>query len=139
MKKSRTFWLVFLFISFSAISQNSEYKFEHLTLKDGLPSKKYSAISKFPTISRDLSILMPKDEPYNKLKSLVMEASPNSLLEVEMFDLYEGERIEKDKKSIAITLTFGSMDKTLTDQEIDKAIEKVISLLKNSGEYQLRV
>ena len=108
------------------------------TLSISLPPVKYNSISRFPTVSRDLAVVMPREEPVETLLNLILKGAPKTLLIWELFDLYEGERIPRDKKSVAINLTFGAMDKTLTDQEVDSEIQRLVGWIPKGGRYNLR-
>ena len=69
------------------------------------------------------------DTSANELLSCVRKAAPESLCELKLFDLYEGEGIDSSMKSIALGLTFQEQSRTLTDTEIEAAIESIITAL----------
>ena len=80
---------------------------------------KYKEISKFPNIKKDLSIVVDKNIESLDIAKLIKKTGGSNLTNVEVFDVYEGKGIEEGKRSLAFSLTFGSQDKTLTDDEIN--------------------
>lgn len=99
---------------------------------------KYKEISKFPGSKKDLSIVVDKNIESLSIAKVMKKAGGNNLTSVEAFDVYEGKGIEEGKKSLAFSLTFGSQDKTLTDEEINPAIEKIIKAVEKEFGAELR-
>ena len=99
---------------------------------------KYKEISKFPGSKKDLSIVVDKNIESLNIAKVMKKAGGNNLTSVEAFDVYEGKGIEEGKKSLAFSLTFGSQDKTLTDEEINPAIEKIIQAVEKEFKAELR-
>lgn len=98
---------------------------------------KFKEISKFPTIKKDLAILVNKDTTSKDIETLIKKQAGKLLLDIKVFDVYEGQNIEKDKKSLAYSLTFGATDRTLNDEEISEIMEKIIAnLAKNNVELR---
>ena len=95
-----------------------------LELKTGKP--KYKEISKFPSIKKDIALVVDKNVEAIALAKVIKKACGNNLKDIEIFDVYEGKGIEDGKKSLAYSLTFSSQDKTLTDDEINPLFEKII-------------
>lgn len=96
-------------------------------------AKKYSGIPKFPAVSRDLSLLMKKEIPAGEVEALIGKCAGRLLESLELFDIYEGERIAPDCKSLAFSLRFRAKDHTLTDDEINPIMDKTIAKLKDMG------
>ena len=94
---------------------------------------KFQELSKFPRSSRDLSMIVPKDITVDKIEDILYNCGGKLLKEIELFDIYEGEQVGENFKSIAYNLSFGSIEHSLTNEEVDKLIEKIISGLKNIG------
>ena len=92
---------------------------------------KIQGISKFPEVRRDLSLVIDKSVPFEKIKKIT-EANEflGILKQVNVFDYYVGEKLENDKKAIAINLTLQDNYKTLTDKVIDKTMKKLINLFE---------
>lgn len=94
------------------------------------PAPKYQKISPYPPILRDLAFLVDKEIPAGNLQQEIANIGSNYLKELNLFDLYEGKQIPENKKSIAFNLVFSSETKTLTDQEIEPIINKIIQSLE---------
>ena len=91
-----------------------------------IPLPKYSQISKFPAIRRDLAIVVASDIAAGKIKEKILESGGNLLKNVQIFDVYHGKAIGMDKKSIALGLTFQHFSRTLVDSEINEFMDKII-------------
>ena len=94
---------------------------------------KYKEISKYPTVKKDISILVDKSVTSNDMAVAIKKSAGSLLLNTEVFDVYTGKGIEEGKKSLAYSLTFGTNDRTLTDEEINKVLEKIIERLSKIG------
>ena len=94
---------------------------------------KYKEISKYPTVKKDISILVDKAVTSNDIAVAIKKSAGSLLLNTEVFDVYTGKGIEEGKKSLAYSLTFGTNDRTLTDEEINKVLEKIIERLSKIG------
>ena len=94
---------------------------------------KYKEISKFPTIKKDLAVIMPKEMTAAEVGMKIKKSAGSALESYEVFDMYTGTGIEDGMKSIAYSLTFGKLDRTLTDEEINNALDKIIKDLEKSG------
>ena len=94
---------------------------------------KFKEVSKFPKSERDLSMTVPKDIMVEKIESIFRENGGKLLESYELFDIYEGEQVAEGYKSIAYNLSFGASDHTLTDDEVDAAIGKIIDGLNAQG------
>ena len=99
---------------------------------------KYKEISKFPNIKKDLSILVDKNIHAQEIGIKIKKLAGSNLISYEVFDVYTGKGIEQDKKSIAFSLTFGKQDRTLTDEEINAVMEKIIAGLEKDLKAELR-
>ena len=96
-------------------------------MKTSLP--KAEAPSKFPAVSRDLALVLPKEVTYEDLAKEIKKAD-KLVSSVSCFDVYEGEGIAENKKSLALTVTFLDKEKTLKDEEIKAATDHVLSAIK---------
>ena len=99
---------------------------------------KFKEISKFPAISKDLAIVVDKTISADEIAKLIKKAAGSLLTKTEIFDVYEGIGIPKEKRSIAYSLSFGTMDRTLTDEEVNNVMNKVIETLQNKLNAELR-
>lgn len=94
---------------------------------------KYKGIAKFPAVNRDISLLMDKDVLSGDIEKLIKKNSTDILESLKLFDIYEGDKIEKGKKSLAYSLTFRNKEKTLEENEITYTMTKILDGLKNIG------
>ncbi len=88
---------------------------------------KAKEVSKYPGISKDVSFILPKDVTNQMIMEAIKQAGGKLLSRVEVFDYYEGDKIDKDKKSIAYNLYFESSEKTLELDEIMPIFDKIIA------------
>ena len=94
---------------------------------------KYKEISKFPSIKKDLAIVVDKNVQSQEIAGIIKKAAGSLLLGTQIFDVYQGEGLEENKKSLAYSLEFGANDRTLTDEEINAVIEKIIVAIEKQG------
>ncbi len=90
------------------------------------PAKEYHSLPKFPATTRDLAFLCEKGLTVGAMEKVMKEKGGNILEKVELFDIYEGKQIAEGMKSVAFSLTFRASDRTLSDEEIDGKIKKMI-------------
>ncbi|MCH8208148.1 MAG: phenylalanine--tRNA ligase subunit beta [Nitrospinae bacterium] len=108
-------------------------------LVESLPgTARFSPIPKFPETFRDISILVDKSVPSQRVSDLIREVSGPLVSRVELFDQFEGNKLEKGKKSLTLALAFRSPERTLTDEEINPLFEKVVQTLKEKLGATLR-
>ena len=94
---------------------------------------KFKEISKFPTVKKDIAVLASKDMISKDIEMLIKKKAGKLLLDIKVFDVYEGENIDANKRSIAYSLTFGTPDRTLNDDEINSVLDGIIKELENKG------
>lgn len=94
---------------------------------------KFKEISKFPSIKKDIAVLVSKDMTSKEVETLIKKKAGKLLLDINVFDVYEGENIENNMRSIAYSLTFGAQDRTLSDDEINGILDGIIRDLENKG------
>ena len=99
---------------------------------------KYKEISKFPVVKKDLAVVVNKDITSEEIMSVIKKAGGSSLSKIDVFDVYTGKGIEDNKKSMAYSLTFEKMDRTLTDEEINESLNKIIEMLEKKIGAELR-
>lgn len=90
----------------------------------------FEPIAKFPQVHRDLSIVIDKEISYQQIEELVKSLQLPKLDNVQLFDVFENEKLGADKKSLAFNFTFSDKEKTLTDKEIESLMNKIITLLE---------
>ena len=93
----------------------------------------YKEVSKYPTVTRDIAMLISKDDTYQNIKDIIKNINSNLIKEVSLFDVYEGKGLPDNKKSIAITVSYNNSEKTLTEEEILKIHDKVLNSLIEYG------
>lgn len=97
----------------------------------------YKPLPKFPAVQRDLALICDADTPVGSLNAAIKNGGGELLEELKLFDVYTGSQIESGKKSVAYSITLRSPERTLTDQEVDKTVEKILKELQSAG-AQLR-
>jgi len=95
-------------------------------------------ILKYPSVIRDLAIVVDKNIEADRIIKEIKIASKKALTDVSIFDLYQGEKIEENKKSIALSLTLQNPNKTLENQEVDKIIARILKHLDKTLNAKLR-
>lgn len=91
----------------------------------------YQSVSKFPQVQRDLSILVDKKIAYSEIENLVKSLQIKRLKKIQLFDVFENEKLGENKKSFAINFTFLDKEKTMTDDEVELMMDKIITNLEN--------
>ena len=94
---------------------------------------KYEGIAKFPSVVRDISLIMSKSLTAGEIEEVIRTNGGNILESLGLFDIYEGERIGADKKSMAYSITFRNKEKTLEDAEITAVMENILKGLEHIG------
>ncbi|CEO11920.1 phenylalanyl-tRNA ligase subunit beta [[Clostridium] sordellii] len=101
-------------------------------------AKVYNPLPKYPATTRDIALLV-KDEVFVKQIEDIIKANGEDILEsYQLFDVYKGAQIEEGHKSIAYSITYRSKDKTLTDEEVAKVHDKIVSELSERLNANLR-
>jgi phenylalanyl-tRNA synthetase beta chain len=90
---------------------------------------KYIPVPKFPAVRRDLSLLINQSVTFQDIEKVVRQTERKMLQKIGLFDIYRGDKTGPDKKSYAISLWFSSHEKTLTDQELEKVMQRICAAL----------
>ncbi len=98
----------------------------------------YSEVAKFPAVQRDLAMVVGKSTQYDAIENVVKKAKLAKLKGIRLFDVFESDKLGKDKKSMAISFTFQDAEKTLTDKEIDGMINLLIGNFENELGAEIR-
>ncbi len=93
----------------------------------------YQAPSKYPAIERDLSIVVPQNVKVDDALNIIENSSGPLVINIDLMDIYEGEHLENDMKSLTFKIVFQSYEKTLTDSEVNKIMEKIIGAVEGEG------
>ncbi len=95
--------------------------------------RKYTGIARYPAVTRDISMVMPKEILAGQVEQVIEKKGGAYLESYELFDLYEGAQIKKGYKSLAYSVVFRAKDKTLEDAEVSGTMEKIVKALEALG------
>jgi phenylalanyl-tRNA synthetase beta chain len=98
----------------------------------------FKAIPKFPSVQRDLSMIVPKTLHWGEIEEITLSLKLKKLKSIKLFDLFEHEKLGADNKSLAINYTFLDEEKTLTDKETDEMMSKIINVYENQLKATVR-
>ena len=98
----------------------------------------YKEIPKYPSIEKDVAFLVQKDKTAEEIMTTIKKAGGRLLQKIEIFDLYTGEKIEPNQKSIAFNLTFSDPKRTLTDEEVMELFHKIIKEVETKHQAEVR-
>ncbi len=98
----------------------------------------YAPLPVLPPVGRDLAVLLPRDLPAAAVEDVIRGAAPETLESVAPFDVYEGPNVPAGRRSIAWRLRFRAPDRTLTDAEVDQALQVIIQTLKEKLDVSIR-
>ena len=99
---------------------------------------RYSEVSKFPAVKRDLSMLITNDITYSQLETIAFNAERKLLKDIRLFDVYEGDKIESGKKSYALSFILQDDQQTLTEQQIGKVMDKLMAAFESQAGAVIR-
>ena len=116
----------------------AEVNWDALLKTTAKKSVKFAEISKFPAVSRDLALLIDKNITFAEIEQIALKSERKLLKEVSLFDVYEGKNLPEGKKSYAVNFQIQDVEKTLTDKQIDKVMEKIRQNLERELNAQLR-
>ena len=95
--------------------------------------KKFTGIAKFPAVTRDISMVMPKELPVGEVEKIIEKRGGKILESYNLFDIYEGSQIKEGFKSVAYSIAFRAKDRTLEDKDITPVMEKIFKDLEADG------
>ena len=95
--------------------------------------RKYEGIAKFPAVTRDISMVMPKTVLVGEVEKIIEKRGGKLLEKYNLFDIYEGAQIKEGFKSVAYTISFRAKDRTLEDKDIQPIMEKILEDLSSMG------
>jgi phenylalanyl-tRNA synthetase beta chain len=91
----------------------------------------FEPVSKFPEVKRDLSLVIDDHVSYDEIKKISLKQAQYLISKIDVFDVYQGDKIEKGKKAYALSFTLQDKTKTLTDKIIDKTMDKLMKAFEN--------
>ena len=95
--------------------------------------RKYTGIAKYPAVTRDISMVMPKELPVGEVEKIIEKRGGKILESYNLFDIYEGSQIKEGFKSVAYSIAFRAKDRTLEDKDITPVMEKIFKDLEADG------
>lgn len=111
--------------------------FEKLS-KLALEEKEYQPISKYPAAIRDISILVPREVRAEEVLNKIYDSGGDLVLDVDLFDIYEGEELPEGKKNFSFHIIYQAKDRALTSKEIEEIQNKIIKSLEEDPEWEVR-
>jgi phenylalanyl-tRNA synthetase beta chain len=102
-----------------------------LLLSKRNPAKSFKPLPQFPSIRRDVAMLVPEATTHESVLQTVKQTKPANLENVELFDVFRGKNIPEGQKSLAYAFTYRSPEKTLTDAEVNAAHAKIVEALRS--------
>lgn len=109
-----------------------------LLLQSAKPMGEMKPLPRFPSVSRDLALKMDEDAPVGPLMDDMRKAAGKLLESIKMFDVYRGAQVGEGKKSVAFSLDFRAPDRTLVEDDVQKAMEKVIKACEEKHNATVR-
>ena len=95
--------------------------------------RKYEGIARFPAVTRDISMVVPKEILAGDIEAVIEQRGGKNLESYQLFDVYEGSQIKAGYKSLAYSIVFRSKEKTLEEAEISGAMKKILKALESMG------
>lgn len=115
-----------------------ELNFDKMMKKIKEKKNNYQPLPKFPSVNRDLAIVLDKDVPVSEIEKYMKEAGGSLLEDIDLFDLYEGNQISAGKKSLAFNLKFRSNERTLRDEEVNEVFNNILDALTKEVGAEIR-
>jgi len=101
-------------------------------------SIRYKEVSKFPSVERDLSFVIGKDVTFSQIEHVVNSLSLHHLKGYQLFDVFQSEKLGKDRQSLAMSFTFQDETRTLKDEEVEAAMNQIIGQLEKNTSAEIR-
>ena len=116
----------------------AEFSWENILKAIKNQTVAFMPLPKFPSVKRDLALLLDKKVSFKEIKETAFRTEKSFLKSVTLFDVYEGEKLGADKKSYAVSFTLLDEEKTLTDKQIDKIMNKLMGAYKHLFNAEIR-
>lgn len=116
----------------------ADFNWDNLLKITGNKNMKVTELTKFPPVKRDLALLLDSKIEFKEIYNLAFQSEKHLLKEVDLFDVYEGDKLPKGKKSYAVSFLLQDESKTLADKEIDKTMKKLQQIFEKNLEAELR-
>ena len=95
--------------------------------------RKYVGVAKYPAVSRDISMVVPKNILAGQIEAMIVQRGGKILEEYKLFDIYEGSQIKEGYKSVAYSITFRAKDRTLEEADVSGVMKKILNGLEGMG------
>ena len=99
---------------------------------------KFKPASKYPAVNKDVAFIVNKSIPSSEIEDIIKKAAGRLLTDIKVFDVYEGDKLKETEKSVAYSLTFQDLNRTLTEEEVTNLFEKVIKNVCEKLDAKLR-
>ena len=116
----------------------AEMNWDLLMKESEKQSVRFSEISRFPAVSRDLALLIDKNVTFDQIRQIAVKSEKKLLKQLSLFDVYEGKNLPEGKKSYAVNFLLQDEEKTLNDKQIDNVMQRIQKSLENELGAQLR-
>ncbi|HKL08217.1 MAG TPA: phenylalanine--tRNA ligase subunit beta [Bacteroidales bacterium] len=116
----------------------AEFNWDNLLKATAKHNIRFTEIPKYPEVRRDLALLIDKEVQFSQIKELAYKTEKKLLKQVSLFDVFEGEKLGKHKKSYAVSFILQDENKTLTDKQIDKIMNNFIRVFEKETGAQIR-
>lgn len=116
----------------------AEFSWDTIVKASSKTNIRYTEISKYPEVRRDLALLINKEVQFEKIKELAFKSEKKLLKKISLFDVFEGEKLGANKKSYAVSFILQDEYKTLADKQIDKIINNFIRIFEQELGAQIR-
>jgi phenylalanyl-tRNA synthetase beta chain len=100
--------------------------------------RRFEPLPQYPAVARDLAFTLDASVPASEVETAIRDAAPSLLSSLRLFDVYEGEGVEEDRRSLAWRLVFRASDRTLTDAEVDEAVTAILRRLEADLDVRIR-
>ncbi|MDT8435705.1 MAG: phenylalanine--tRNA ligase subunit beta [Gemmatimonadota bacterium] len=102
------------------------------------PAAPFRPLPQFPPVTRDLAVVVSAEVPSDGVRAAIRDAAPGELRSLSLFDVFEGESLAEGTRSLAWRLEFRAPDRTLTDDEVDAGVERIVRRLKEEFDARIR-
>jgi phenylalanyl-tRNA synthetase beta chain len=110
----------------------AELDLDALSAERPTPHLRVSPLPRYPSIARDISIIVDDSLPAETVRGTIRSAAPDTLVSAREFDRYQGKGVPGGRISLSLRLTFRSAERTLTDAEVDAAMKDILTALKTA-------
>ncbi|MGB0892400.1 MAG: phenylalanine--tRNA ligase subunit beta, partial [Flavobacteriaceae bacterium] len=116
----------------------ADFNWDNILKLSSKKNIKVTDLPKFPAVKRDLALLIDNKVEFKEIYNLAYQSEKNLLKEVDLFDVYEGDKLPEGKKSYAVSFVLQDENKTLADKQIDKIMQKLQATFEKNVGAELR-